>query len=402
MARPVSGATAGRIGGPADEIAGSGIREIVNLVVTREPGSVDRLEIGEPDFTTPSHIVEAAHARARGGVGYTQSAGLAELRARISEHALAATGVVYSPDDIIVTAGGVQACHLVMAAVLTPGDEVLVPDPAWPNYEMLVQLHSATAVRYPLPAASGFVPAVDDIAALMTDRTRLIVLNSPGNPTGAVFPREVVRAIVELAASRGVLVLSDEVYDELIFEGEPANAVAIDREAVVGVYSFSKTYAMTGWRVGYVLSPSWLAPTLWKIQEPMVSSVSEVSQAAAIAALTGPRDEVDAMREAYRSRRDLVVGMLRDAGLDIAVPHGAFYVMVPFAPGVDAREACLALVEEGVSLAPGGAFGDVAAGFARISLSASEQTLRSGIQRLLDWYARTLGGALVASTTVGG
>ncbi|MFT4122768.1 MAG: aminotransferase class I/II-fold pyridoxal phosphate-dependent enzyme [Microbacteriaceae bacterium] len=383
----------GRIGDNANAIGGSGIREIVNLVVARQPGSVDRLEIGEPDFVTPRHITEAAYRRALGGVGYTQSAGLAELRALLAERLAARTGVRYAPEEVIVTAGGVQACQLIMAAVLSPGDEVLVPDPSWPNYEMLVRLSGAVPVAYPLPAERGFVPEPERIAALIGERTRMLVLNSPGNPTGAVFPREVVRAIVELCASRGVLVLSDEVYDELIFEGEPARAVAVDRESVVGVYSFSKTYAMTGWRVGYVASPSWLSETLWKLQEPLVSSVSEVSQAAAIAALTGPREEIDAMRQSYLRRRDLVVGMLRGAGIDVPVPHGAFYVMVPFAPGADSRSACLDLVEAGVSLAPGSAFGEVAASFARISLSASEATLRRGIARLVRWYADTGGGS---------
>jgi len=392
MARQVtltSGAAAGRV-------TSSGIREIVNLVISKPKNSVARLEIGEPDFVTPRHIVEAAHQQALAGVGYTQSAGTPALRTAIANRLKASTGVTYSPEEIVVTAGGVQACSLVMSAILTPGDEVLVPDPAWPNYEMLVELHDAVPVHYPLDAARGFVPDPEAIAALITPRTRLIILNSPGNPTGAVFPQEVVRAIVELARSRGVLVLSDEVYDELIFDGQPANAVAIDRETVIGVYSFSKTYAMTGWRVGYVASPTWLAQTLWMIQEPLVSCVSEVGQAAALAALTGPRDEIDAMRERYRQRRDLVVGSLQNAGLEIAVPNGAFYVMFPFAKGTDSRRACLELVGAGVSLAPGTAFGTAATDQARLSLSASEDTLALGLERMLSWYERTDGGSHLA------
>ncbi|WP_353807592.1 pyridoxal phosphate-dependent aminotransferase [Agromyces sp. SYSU T00194] len=389
------------IGEYASHVGGSGIREIVNLVVARPPGEIDRLEIGEPDFTTPVHITEAAMRRALDGVGYTQSAGLAELRTLLARRLHEASGLDYHPDDVIVTAGGVQACQLVMAATLSPGDEVLVPDPAWPNYEMLATLAGARAVHYPLPADRGFVADPAEIAALITDRTRLLVLNSPGNPTGAVFPPAVVREIVEVCAARDVLVLSDEVYDELIFDGTPANAIGVDRDHVIGVYSFSKTYAMTGWRVGYVASPSWLAPTLWRVQEPLVSCVSEVSQAAAMAALTGPREEVDAMRESYRRRRDLVVGLLRAEGIEVVVPDGAFYVMVSFAAGVDSRRACIELVERGVSLAPGTAFGSVAASFARISLSASEPVLRRGLARLASWYRETEGGARPALGRVG-
>lgn len=381
------------VGAAALRVTGSGIREIVNLVASAEPGSVARLEIGEPDFVTPPHIVEAAHVRALEGVGYTQSAGLLPLREIIVDRLLRETGVQYSPDEIVVTAGGVQACSLVMSALLSPGDEVLVPDPAWPNYEMLVELHGGTPVHYRLPVERGFVPDARQIEELFTERTRLLILNSPGNPTGAVFPPETVRQIVTVAREHGVLVLSDEVYDELVFEGEPARAVAIDRENVIGVYSLSKTYAMTGWRVGYVAAPSWLASTLWKLQEPLISCVSEVSQAAAMAALTGPKDTVSAMRHSYRERRDLVVDALRGAGLALTVPRGAFYVMVPFAEGVDSRAACLELVRRGVSLAPGSAFGRVAAAHARLSLSASEETLETGVGRLLEWYGETAGGA---------
>lgn len=370
----------------------SGIREIVNMVIGRPPGEVVRLEIGEPGFSTPQHIVDAG-AAAAATARYAPSAGHMALREALVRRMARVTGVDVAPEQIIVTQGGVQACALTMTALLAPGDEVLVPDPAWPNYEMIVDMLGGRAVRYPLPAATGFVPDPDDVVARMTDRTRVLVLNSPGNPTGAVFPRDVVRALVDAAAARGIVVLSDEVYDELIFEGEAAAAITLDDQHVVAVHSFSKTYAMTGWRVGWAVAPTWLAPTMAKLQEPQLSCIPDLTSAGALAALEGPQDAIASMREAYRARRDLCVELITAAGIDVAVPRGAFYLMVPLAPGVDSRLAAIDLVDHGVSVAPGTAFGDAAGDHVRISLASEEPELREGIGRLTAWYAATEGGA---------
>jgi aspartate aminotransferase len=375
----------------SDRVPGSGIREIVNLVVER--ADVLRLEIGEPDFTTPAHIVEAGHLAALAGARYTQSAGTLQLREAISAKLKLVNGLDCPPQRVIVCQGAVQGCSAVLAALLSPGDEVLIADPAWPNYEMLVLLHGAVPVRYPTPPERGFLPSVDEIERLVSPRTRALVVNTPANPTGAVFPPDLVAGLVELAGRHDLVLLADEVYDELIFEGAAANAASLDPERVVGLYSFSKTYAMTGWRIGYVAAPQWLAPSLWKLQEPLISCVSEVSQAAAVAALEGPQDCVAEMRDAYRRRRDLVVGMLTDAGIEVTPPHGAFYLMLPFAPGVDGRLAALDLVEHGVSVAPGSAFGEAARGHARISLASGERVLAEAVGRIVDWYRRTGGGA---------
>ena len=167
---------------------------------------------------------------------------------------------------------------------------MLLPDPAWPNYAMTALLRGAVVVPYSLPASNGFLPDLDQLRALITERTRVIVINSPANPTGTVFPAELVAAIVELAADHDLWVLSDEVYDELVFEGTMANAAQYDRERVIGIYSFSKTYSMTGWRVGYAACPRPLAQLLGTLQEPMMSCISGVSQYAALAALEGPQD----------------------------------------------------------------------------------------------------------------
>jgi aspartate aminotransferase len=376
----------------AAKVPGSGIREIVNLVVA-SGADVLRLELGEPGFRTPAHIVEAAHRAAMAGTGYTQSVGTLELREALSAKLERVNHLDCPPDRVIVSQGGVQGCSAVLSALLEPGDEVLIPDPTWPNYEMLTLLHGAVPVRYPTPPANGFLPELERVEALVGPRTRVLVLNTPANPSGAVYPPELVAGLVALARRHDLVVLADEVYDQLVFEGAPADAASLDPERVVGLYSFSKTYAMTGWRVGYVAAPAWLAPTLWTIQEPLISCISAVSQAAALGALQGPQDCVAEMRDAYRRRRDLVVGLLGEGGIEVSPPHGAFYLMLPFAPGVDGRQAALDLVEHGVATAPGSAFGQVARDHTRVSLASSEEVLGAAMERVMAWYRATGGGA---------
>ncbi len=382
----------------AQRVPPSGIREIVNLVINRPPGEVLRLEVGEPDFRTPAHIVAAAAKAAAAGVGYTQSSGMLPLREALAERIERLGGVHYDASQIVVTQGGVQGVSAAFAAILSPGDEVLIPDPAWPNYEMFALLLGAVPVHYPLPPAHGFVPDPADVEARITERTRAIVLNSPSNPTGAVIGPDVVEALVRIAERHQIWLLSDEVYDELIFEGEPAHAAQYDPDVVIGLYSFSKNFAMTGWRVGYVACPSVLASLLTTIQEPLISCISAVSQHGALAALEGPQDCVAEMRASYQARRDLMGSLLADAGFDVVRPHGAFYQMLPFAPGVDSRAAALDLVEHGVAVAPGTAFGTEAADHARLSLASSEATIRGAVERIADWAERTdRGAALMAS-----
>lgn len=393
MTAPTATAGSGRsrrLAAPAAAVPGSGIREIVMLAYGRS--DVVHLEIGEPDSATPAHVVAAGDAALATANRYTPSAGVPPLRRAIAERLHTRYGLSDDPEGVIVTQGAVQGLAAVLAVLIEPGDEVLVPDPAWPNYEMQTLLLGGVPVRYPLRPERAFRPDPAEVAALVTDRTRALVLNTPSNPTGAVLEPELVRALVECAVARGVTVIADEVYDEIVFDGVHANAAAMAPDDVVSVFSFSKTYAMTGSRVGYLTAPSWLAPTLARVQEPLLSSISAASQASALAALQGPQDVVGAMVDTYRRRRDLVVRRLADAGMPVAAPAGAFYLMLPLAPGADSRAAALDLVGHGVALAPGTAFGAVAADHLRLSLASSEQDLRTGLDRYTTWYDATSGG----------
>lgn len=375
----------------------SGIREIVDLALS-SPTPLVRLEIGEPDFATPAHIVEAAAAAARRGSSYVQAAGMPAVREAAASSLRRRYDLDIPTHRVLVSHGAVHAIDSVIRAVVGPGDGVLIPDPAWPNYEMQAVLAGGRVQHYPLRPERGYIPDPDDIRQAITPETRVIIVNSPSNPTGAVAPRDVIEAIVALAVERDILVLSDEVYDEIIFDGSPTCAAALAPDHAVSVYSASKTYAMTGWRVGYALVPEWLADPLTRVLEASISCLSSVTQAAALAALTGDQAPVAVMREAYRERRDLAIGILRDAGIPVTSPGGAFYLMLPLAPGAAARVSALALVDRGVATAPGTAFGEVAVESLRVSLATSADQLRAGLGILTDWYADTRGGLDILST----
>jgi aspartate aminotransferase len=386
---------ADRLTASARAVPGSGIREIYNRVAGRD--DVLHLEVGEPDFRTPEHIVRAGVEAAERGVGYTQTAGTLELREALVEKLERLNGLQYGTDQVLATQGAVEGVAAVFAAFLDPGDEALLPDPAWPNYRALAILNGATPVTYRLRQSADFQPDLDEIARKLTPRTKLLVVNSPGNPTGSVFSEADLEAIVSLARANGTLVVADEVYEELVFEGPSVNVATFDPEWVIGVYSFSKTYAMTGWRIGYIAAMPEIAAVLTRIQEPVISCVSGISQAGAIAAVRGPQDSVREMRDAYMRRRDAAIEVTATFGIDVTRPGGAFYLMLPLAPGADSMRAAISLVDEGVAVAPGSAFGEVAADTLRISLASSEATIREAIGRIGKWYEVTSAGAAVSS-----
>jgi aspartate aminotransferase/aminotransferase len=375
----------------AASVQPSGIREIFDLAWGKP--DMLHLEVGEPDFPTPIHIVEAAFAAARRHTGYTSTVGSPILRDAVSERLKRVHRIDVPVEQIVITSGAAQAIAAIVYAMVAEGDEVLVPDPGWPNLEMAVVGRGGVPVRYPLPAQNGFVPDVNDVASRCTDRTKLLVICSPSNPTGTVIPPDVIEALVHLARERDVLVLSDEVYDEIVFDGrEPQTAMHYGDDGVAAVWSCSKTYAMTGWRVGYTAVPRWLLRPLIGIQEGSITCVAEPCQAAAVEALTGPQHAVAEMRDAYEHRRNVLRSLLRDAGIECVVPSGAFYLMLPLSAGADARAAAIDLVSRGVAVAPGTAFGSSASDQLRISLAASQETIVAAAGRITDWYAETDGG----------
>lgn len=367
-------------------MSGSGIRKIMNLALTME--GVLHVEVGEPDFPTPPHIVAAANQAALDGyTRYTANAGLLSLREALAAKLLRVNGDVVSPDRITVTCGAVAGLMTSMAALVEAGDEVLLPDPGWPNYQMMVRTLGASPVYYRLDPDTGFLPDPDAIDAQVTPRTKVIVVNSPSNPTGAVFPSHTVERLVRMAERHDLWVLSDEVYEQIIFEGRHVSPARFDRDGrVIRAFSFSKTYAMTGWRVGYVVSPPPVTPLLNKLQEPVTSCVCAVSQKAAEAAILGPQDCVEEMRLAYKHRRDVAVARLKEDGMFTYVPRGAFYAMVDISQAAQDTYAFAEhlLRTRKVAVAPGETFGPSGRGFIRIALCTADDTIRRSLDAIAE------------------
>jgi aspartate aminotransferase len=382
---------------PASSIASSmpvsRIREIMELA-WRDLEAI-HLEVGEPDFPTPEHVVEAAHEAARIGLTrYAPNAGLPELREALAEKVTRRNGYDASPEQVVVTQGGIQALYLALRALLEPGDEVLLPDPSWPNYRMIAHLLGARVLSYPLVAEGAFLPRLEDLERLVTPRTRVILVNSPSNPLGTVVPRELMEGLLAFARERDLWFISDEVYDEVVFDDVfvSAGSLADPKVRLVSIYSFSKVYAMTGWRIGYLVAPPDLARILTGMQEPIISCVNTPAQMAALAAITGPQGAVREMSEAYRARRDELLGVLDRDGLPSSRPSGAFYVWTDVSEaGVPSMDFARTLIErEHVAVAPGSAFGELGEGYVRLSLASSREDLLEGTSRLVQ-HVRRLG-----------
>jgi aspartate aminotransferase len=370
----------------AESMPRSGIRRIMDLAWGL-PGPVIGLHVGEPSFTPPEHVVEAARvAYAAGDTHYVPNAGVGELRRAIAGKVSSTNGFATGPEQVVVSAGGAQALHNAFSLTLSAGDEVLIPDPGWPNYAMAVQLLQAVPVRYPLRPENGFRPDVGELGGLVTDRTRLIVVNTPSNPLGTVLPAGDVEALVRFAERHDLWLVSDECYDALTYEQEHVSPGRFDRDSrVLSAFSFSKTYAMTGLRVGYLVTSEAVARESAKLQEPMVACVNAPAQAAALAALRGPQDAVTAMRDAYRERRDLALAALDAQGMDYLTPEGAFYLWVDVRDrtGGDVDGWALSLLREhSVAVAPGTTFGPLGEGWVRLSLATATEDLLEGIRRI--------------------
>jgi aspartate aminotransferase len=381
----------GEMPAPASSIASSmpvsRIREVMELA-WRDPEAI-HLEVGEPDFPTPQHVVEAAHEAALvGRTRYAPNAGLPVLREALADKVTRRNGYRARPERVVVTQGGIQALYLTLRALLEPGDEVLLPDPAWPNYRMIAHLLGARVLPYPLVSEGGFLPRLEDLERLVTPRTRAILVNSPSNPLGTVVPRELMEGLLAFARRQDLWFVSDEVYDEVDFDGVfvSAGSLADPNDLLVSIYSFSKVYAMTGWRVGYLVAPPDLARILTGMQEPIISCVNTPAQMAALAAVTGPQDVVREMSDSYRVRRDELLGVLDRGGLPSSRPSGAFYVWTDVSEaGEPSMDFARSLIErEHVAVAPGSAFGELGEGYVRLSLASSREDLREGTSRLVQ------------------
>ena len=364
----------------------SGIRRITNAAVAM-PDCI-RLEMGEPQFATPEHICDAAARAARDGfTKYTVSQGLLSLREAMSAKLARVNGLDVPPDRLVATNGALSGLFTTCLALLAPGDEMLIPDPGWPNWEMMIIAAGGRAVRYPTPRENGFLPRPEAMDALVTPRTRAIIINSPSNPTGTVMPAALIEAMVEFAGRHDLWVISDECYDECVFDGEHVSTARFDTDGrVISLFSCSKTYAMTGWRVGYAAVPQSSIDVIAKLQQPVLGNICSIAQKAAEAAFEGPQDCVGEMRDYYRARRDQAVAMLADAGLPVDAPGGAFYAMVDVsAANPDATAFALDLLyHHRVAVAPGETFGPGGAGLVRVALCASEAAIAEGLGRLIE------------------
>jgi aspartate/methionine/tyrosine aminotransferase len=361
------------------------IREVMELA-WRTPDAI-HLEVGEPGFPTPAHIVEAAALAARDGyTKYTPNAGIVPLREALAEKIARVNGYEAAPEQVVVGNGGTQILHLVLLALTDPGDEILMPSPAWPDFAQMAHLLGAPPRFYHQTPETAFMPSIEQLEELVTPRTRVLLVNSPSNPLGAVVPASLQADLVAFAERHGLWLISDECYDEIAFDGTFASPMAVaPSPRIISVYSFSKVYAMTGWRVGYCVAPPEVAAALTQLQEPLISCVNAPAQLGALAALTGPQAVVAEMRDAYRDRRDAAVALLRDGGVSVLEPSGAFYLWVDITrSGRNSRDFVMSLItERGVACAPGTAFGAVGEGFVRLSLASERDVLLEGARRLI-------------------
>ena len=372
----------------AEQMPRSGIRRIMDLAWSLGQPVIG-LHVGEPSFATPDHVRKAAEdALQRGETRYVANAGITPLRNAISNKVARHNGISASPEQVIVSAGGMQGLHVALSATVQSGDEVLIPDPGWPNFAMAVQLLQATPARYPLHPENSFLPDVAELDRLVTERTRAIIVNSPSNPLGAVLDADLADRLCRLADAHDLWLISDECYDAITFDVPHISPAAYDQQhRVISCFSFSKTYAMTGLRVGYLVAPVEVAAIAAKMQEPLISCVNAPAQYAALAALEGPQDIVDVMRHTYQRRRDAATQVLRDSGTGFLKPDGAFYLWI------DVRDRCHGDVEEWalqllreqrVAVAPGTAFGPAGQGWARVSLATESDDLLEGLRRIAE------------------
>lgn len=373
------------------EIEISGIRKFYNMVADRQ--NVISLTIGQPDFNTPPHVKEAAIAAImRRPLGYTHNAGLIELRRAASAYFKKKYNLEYDPEgEIIVTTGSTQALDIALRSILEPDVEVILPAPAYPGYEPIVRMCGAKPVLVDT-TSTGFRITPDLISRALTRKTRCIVIPSPANPTGVALKHQELRALAELLRDLDVFVLTDEVYSELTYDMDHHSLAAFPgmRERTIVVNGLSKSHAMTGWRLGFLLAPAAIAQHMLKVHQYSVTCASVVSQYAALEALTKGSDDALLMQQDYYHRLNYVFERLCSLGLNVVKPDGAFYIFPSIRKfRMSSLEFCLRLVEEaGVAVIPGSAFSQYGEGYIRISYACSMDTLKEGLDRLESFISR--------------
>ncbi len=346
------------------------------------------LEIGQPDFQTPDYIIEAAYQAMKDGfTGYGPSAGLPQARERYARYLNDTRGTDYDASEIVITPGAKPILFFAILALVDEGDEVICPNPGFPIYESVTEFVGATAVAAPLREEREFRLDPAELASLVTDRTRLIILNSPHNPTGSMLALEDLEAIARIAMENEIMVLSDEPYSKMVYDGEFHSIAEVDgmKDLTILLEGFSKTYAMTGWRLGYAAMRADLAEQIAKLQTNSNSCTASFTQMAGIAAYDGPQDESEAMMAAFKERRDVMVAGLNELpGVSCLSPAGAFYVFPNVTgTGIDSRElASRCLEEAGVAVLSGTAFGAYGDGYLRLSSANSIENIEAAIERI--------------------
>ncbi len=370
----------------ADTFERSGIRVMFELA-EEQGGDLVRLEVGEPDFDTPEHVIDAAAQAARDGeTHYTSGAGIPELRAAIAERMESETGVPFTPEEVTVTNGGMEALALAISAIADPGDEVIIPTPAWPNYENQVILADADPVEVPLPAEDGFDLDAERIIDNMTEGTAAVILTTPSNPTGRIYGEDAVKAVVDAAEEHDAYVIADEVYARLTYDDDYRRISSYtDYDGLLTVDSCSKTYAMTGWRMGWLVGPEPVVEAATSLGESTTACPSSVGQQAALAALTGTQEPVHEMYAAFSERRDYLTDRVAEIPhLSCLRPEGAFYAFLDVSEldgsSFDIAERLLS--DYGVVTAPGGAFSDAGEGYLRLSFANSLDRIELGLDRI--------------------
>lgn len=370
----------------------SGIRRYFDIAATMD--DVVTLGIGEPNFVTPNHIVAAGVQSLRdGNTGYTSNAGAYELRAAIAAHIETRYGLSYSPDDeVLVTVGVSEALYLALKALLDPGDEVLVVEPCFVANPALVETAGGIPVMAPTTVEDDFQITGAALEARVTPRTKAILLSYPSNPTGAALTMEHMLQVARVAEKHDLVVISDEIYERLVYGVEHINFAALPDmfERTIVLSGMSKSYAMTGWRIGYATAPRAFTEAMYKIHQYLIMSAPTMGQAAALQAIRAGEDDVEAMRREYDRRRRLLVDGFNQLGMTCFEPRGAFYAFPSIAvTGMEDEAFCEALLhEEKLALIPGSAFGDSGRGYVRASYATSEDNIREALRRLERFLER--------------